>query len=138
MSRYVRLRDAIDYCKEHRVDLGQFSRPEDIICQCCTCTSIKSWVYMHAGHFISRGMGGSSGVYFHEFNVNLQCRQCNNYGAGMRDEYEEFIIRKYGPEVLEDLKIKHRLPRSFRDIDMIATEKSYKDEYQRLITENGL
>ena len=133
MSRFVRLRDAIDYCKEHRIDLGQFTRPEDIFGKCCTCGTVKSWIWMHAGHYKGRGLGGGSGVYFDERNVNLQCRQCNAWKQGSPTEYREFMLEKYGEEVLVEIEFKHKLPTSFRDLAMIAMEKYYKDKYKQLI-----
>ena len=133
MSRYIRLRDALEYCNKHSIDISQFARPEMIIGQCCTCPKVGSWLYMDAGHFESRGLGGSSGVYFDERNVHLQCKRCNGPGSGMRDEYEQFIITKYGVDVLEEIKKKHKLPTSFRDLAMIATEKYYKDKYEELL-----
>ncbi len=132
MSRYIRLRDAIDYCKEHKISLHQFVRPEDIIGECCTCGVVKSWIRMDAGHFKSRGMGGSSGVYFDERNVNLQCKVCNGFQGGAPTEYREFMLEKYGEEVIAELELKHKLPISFRDLAMIAMEKYYKEEYKRL------
>ena len=63
-SRYIRLRDALEYCYDHSIDISQFNRPEDIIGKCCTCGAVKSWVRMDAGHFKGRGIGGGSGVYF--------------------------------------------------------------------------
>ena len=133
MSRYVRLRDALDYCNKHSIDISQFSRPEMIIGQCCTCPKVGSWLYMDAGHFISRGMFGQSGAYFDERNVHLQCKQCNKYGSGMREVYEDFMLEKHGQEIIDELKKKHKLPTSFKDLAMIATEKYYKEKYQELL-----
>lgn len=137
MSRYIRLRDAIDYCREHGIDLGQFTRPEDIIGQCCTCGAVKSWIRMDAGHYKGRGIGGGSGVYFDERNVNLQCKPCNGFKGGAPAEYQEFIIEKYGEAVLEELEIKHKLPTDFRDLAMVATERHYKIGYERLLIETN-
>ena len=98
-SRYCRLRDALAYCKEHGIDLHQFSRPEDIIGACATCPAVKSWYLMDAGHFISRGAGGVSGVYFDERNVNLQCKRCNAFEQGAYAKYEKYMISDKRPEM---------------------------------------
>ena len=132
-SRYCRLRDAISYCEEHGIDLGQFTGPEDIIGNCCTCGAVKSWTYMDAGHFKSRGMGGGSGVYFDERNVHLQCKQCNAFKQGAPKEYEEFILDKYGQEVIDELQRKHRVPFNMRSLPMLAMKEFYKGKYKELL-----
>jgi hypothetical protein len=47
---------------------------------------------------------------YDERNVHPQCRQCNYYGMqGLAAiNYTQFIIREYGPEVVDELKqMKH-------------------------------
>ena len=131
MSKYCRLRDALEYCEKHGIDLGQFIRPEDIIGQCCTCGAVKSWIRMDAGHFKGRGSGGSSGTYFYETNVHLQCKQCNAFGGGKPKEYEQFIIEKYGQETLDTLERQHLLPRN--DKDLVGLEMYFKQKYKELL-----
>lgn len=133
MSRYIRLRDAIEYCKERGIDLKQFSRPEDIIGKCCTCGVVKSWIRMDGGHFKGRGIGGGSGVYFDERNDHLQCKRCNGFRGGAPQEYEQFIIKKYGQKVLEELNQKHRIPIDMGNLAMNAMEQFYKEKYEELL-----
>ena len=39
-------------------------------------------------------------------NIHKQCSQnCNVYGSGMRLEYKEFIIARYGQEGLDELTL---------------------------------
>ena len=135
-SRYCRLRDAVEYCKRMNIDVSQFNRIEDLPVKCCTCGAIKGWIRMDAGHFLSRGMGGSSGVYFDERNIHAQSKDCNAFKQGASEEYREFIIKKYGKEVLAELELKHRLPTSFGELAMIATGKYYKDKYEELRCNN--
>ena len=110
-SRYIRLRGALEYCRGRGIDTGQFVRPEDIIGVCCTCGTVKAWIRMDAGHFKGRGSGGGSGTYFDERNVHLQCKRCNGFEGGRVQDYEKFIIVKYGQAVLDELNIKHHYPR---------------------------
>ena len=131
-SRYCRLRDALDYCREHGIDLHQFTRTEDIIGSCCTCGTVKSWIYMQAGHYISRSRGGLSGVYFDERNVSLQCAGCNNYKQGAAQEYREYIIKKYGEDMPDELLQKHYILPDMKDLSMRATEQFYRDKYKEL------
>ncbi len=132
-SRYCRLRDALEYCKERGIDMGQFVRPEDVIGCCCTCGAVKSWIRMDAGHFKGRGIGGGSGAYFDERNIHLQCKPCNGFKQGAYAEYEQFLIDKYGPEIIDELNRKHVTGLDMRPIAMMAMEVFYKERYAELV-----
>ncbi len=138
MSRYIRLRDALEYCKEHGIDLSQFNRPEDIIGKCCTCGKVKSWIRMDMGHWKGRGLGGGSGTYFDSRNCHLQCKRCNGFEGGRPTEYGEFILDKYGQDVFDELTLKHRIPLNSKDLAMKAMEIHYKQKYDELIKLNNL
>ncbi len=88
---------------------------------------------MDAGHFISRGKGGVSGVYFDERNVNLQCKRCNAFEQGAYAEYREYIIAKYGENMPAELKAKHYILPDLKNLAMKATEQYYKDKYRELV-----
>ena len=135
MSRYIRLRDALSYCKEHGINLNQFSRPEDIIGQCCTCGGVKSWFRMDAGHWKGRGIGGGSGVYFDERNVDLQCKRCNAFLGGAVEAHEEYLVKKYGQKVVDEVTRKHHTVTDMRTLAMQAMEQLYKDKYKELLKE---
>lgn len=131
-SLYIRLRDAIVYCKDNGIDLGQFNDPSLIPVKCCTCSAVKSWKFMDAGHCFSRGIGGGSGVYFDERNIADQCKQCNKWEQGAPHEFRIYIRKRYGQEVLDELAVKHRIPQK-ENITAIGTY--YKQEYKRLLAE---
>ena len=95
MSIYIRLRDS----------------REDGYGWCRTCGAVVFWKKADAGHFISRGLGGGSGVYFDERNVNLQCKQCNAFKQGAPVEYRKFMLREYGLPVVEELEFKDKTHR---------------------------
>ncbi len=133
-SRYIRLRDALAYCEKMGIDTSQFTRPEDIIGTCCTCGTVKSWIRMDAGHFKGRGIGGGSGTYFDERNVHLQCKRCNGFEGGRVQDYEKFIIEKYGQLVLDELNLKHHIPGKAGSVELQILEQYYKEEYKRLLT----
>ena len=138
MSRFIRLRDAIEYCKKHGIDMSQFNRPEDLPCKCCTCGVVRSWVDMDGGHFISRGHGGGSGVYYDERNEHCQCRKCNRFDGGSPYRYRDFMLEKYGQAVIDELRLKDKIPLNSRDLPMQAMAIFYKEKYDELIKENGL
>ena len=133
MSRFIRFRDALDYCREHGIYMEQFTRPEDVIGQCCTCGAVKSWIRMDAGHWQGRGMGGGSGVYFDERNVDLQCKPCNGFEGGRSKEHEAYLLKKYSQEVIDELELKHRIPRDNGVLAMQAMEIYYKGRYNELL-----
>ena len=132
MRRYVRLRDALAYCDKYSIDTSQFTRPEDLIGQCCTCGVVKSWIRMDAGHWIGRGIGGGSGVYFDERNVNLQCK-LDNMTGGKPQEHEDYIREKHGQEVIDELRRKHVLPLDMSDLAMKSIKIFYDDGYRELL-----
>ncbi len=88
---------------------------------------------MDAGHFISRGKGGVSGVYFDERNVNLQCKPCNGFAQGFAQEYRACIIKKYGEDMPDELLQKHYILPDLKDLAMKATEQYYKEQYRGLV-----
>lgn len=137
-SKYIRLRDALDYCDRYSIDLTQFNRPEDVIGQCCTCGAVKSWVRMDAGHWQGRGLGGKSGTYFDERNISLQCKPCNAWEGGKYGEHQKHILKKHGQEVIEELEIKHLIPLDSRAVPMQAMEIFYQEKYDELVREKGL
>ncbi len=121
-SKYILLRDAI---KQN----NQYQAYEFVTC--CTCGKIMSRFSKnsHAGHFISKGMGGSSGVYFDERNVNAQCHNCNKWLQGNGVEYFLFMQEKYGIAIIDELRRKHHLPRP-HSIDEYGI--MYREKYKEL------
>lgn len=122
-SKYILLRDAI---------------PPDRDCvRCCTCGRILIRLsrHSHAGHFISKGMGGSSGVYFDERNVHPQCYNCNKWMQGNAIEYHAYMLKCYGADIVEELRRKHHLPRP-HSIDEYGI--MYREKYKELTHKYGL
>lgn len=135
-SRYVRLRDALAYCKKMGIDPNQYDRVEDLPIKCCTCGRVRSFWQMDAGHFISRGSGGGSGVYFDERNVNAQCKHCNAFLQGNALAYLNFMLEKYGQKVIDELELKDKIIKMMtRESSIIfpAIYQYYKDAYEELL-----
>lgn len=88
---------------------------------CCTCGTRNDIKY-DAGHYRSRG--ACKELRFELTNIHKQCAiQCNMYGSGMRAEYRDFIIRKYGSDHLAWLDGPHpSLKEQFPTIDDIRAE----------------
>jgi len=123
-SKYIRLRDAIEYQKNHpSVPFGYV--------KCCTCDRII--VYnknCDAGHFISKGSGGLSGVYFDERNIHAQCKICNGFHQGRQAVYREFMLDKYGREVIDELEFLDRNQSYFKKV--VGIGLMYKEMYEDL------
>lgn len=123
-SKYIRLRDAIEYGGG-----TTFAR-------CCTCGTVNRRKEMDAGHFISRGMGGSSGVYFDERNIHAQCKPCNAWKQGAPHEYEQFMLEKYGQKVIDELRWLDR-NQSYKN-KLHAIAEMYKELYLGLCAQHNI
>jgi len=76
------------------------SATKDGMVRCVTCGKYDHWKEMDAGHYISRQYLTTR---YDERNVHVQCRSCNRFHEGMKDEYTLFLMRTYGHQVLEEL-----------------------------------
>jgi hypothetical protein len=65
---------------------------------CFTCRRKGEGSGMHAGHFISKSVGGLA-LYFNEKNVNAQCYNCNINLSGNIWEYGQ----RLGEETVQEL-----------------------------------
>ena len=72
---------------------------------CITCNKIFHWKNIQAGHFIQ---GRHNAVLFDERNVHPQCYSCNCCKHGNLIPYYEFMLKKYGKQVIEELKRKDK------------------------------
>lgn len=130
-SRYIRLRDALAYCKAVGIDPASY-KIEDLPIQCCSCSRVRSFRQMDAGHFISKGSGGSSGVYFDERNIHAQCKTCNQYHQGRALDYNDFMLEKYGQKVIDELRRLDKVIHRHASMEHRALAVFYKDMYNAL------
>jgi len=97
---------------------------------CATCGKKGDGSGIHAGHFITKSVGGLA-LYFHEQNVHAQCYRCNIHLSGNWTAYRQFILSKYGEQVekeLLELKDKGYKTYSIQDYkDMIDLYKTKLD-----------
>jgi len=97
-------------------------------CKCITCGKIEPPEDMDAGHYISRGV---KTLRFDERNVHPQCRKCNRFGEGVKDEYALALIKLYGPDILDEL---NKEKQGFK-IYTVLELKEMRKEYRKLIKE---
>jgi len=108
-SRYVRIRDSIA-CGGR----GEWGR-------CYTCGKVVLIKRADSGHFKSRRSGGSSGIYFDERAIHLQCKHCNAFEQGSPTEYREHLVSDQdhlhaldhneltGEELIAELEFRHKV-----------------------------
>lgn len=77
---------------------------------CCTCGKWYPWKTMQAGHFIP---GRHNAVLFDERNVHGQCYICNIVHKGQGPKYYQFMLRRYGQAVIDELMELDRKVRQF-------------------------
>jgi len=106
-SEYIRRRDA----------------DENGIAKCVTCGTEKHWKEMQAGHFIPRG---NMSTRWHEGNVHVQCKECNEFKGGNLDEYELFIVHKYDRKEPERLRKIGRTEQKIMEFEIKELIKYYR------------
>ena len=76
----------------------------------------------HAGHFAKAEL--CNVIYrYDERNINSQCSYCNRWRDGHFIEYEKAMIRKYGQEVVDEIKENYRKP-----LPMDLTVRDYLEQ----------
>ena len=123
-SKYIRLRDAIEYqAKYPETPFGYV--------KCCTCPRIVIYnKNCDAGHYIPKGSRGSSGVYFDERNIHAQCKNCNGFHQGKQVVYKEFMLEKYGQDVIDQLEFLDQ-NQSYKD-KILGIGLMYKQMFEEL------
>lgn len=82
-----------------------------------------------AGHFIP---GRHSAVLYDERNCHGQCYNCNINLKGNWVKYEAFMLRTYGPEVIEELKFLDTQNPHYRAIDYVDIQVKFKEKLEGL------
>jgi hypothetical protein len=109
-SRYIRLKECLETTCTTRHGC------------CTTCGDVIPYNELQAGHFVN---GRSNGVLFDERGVHIQCRTCNLFKQGNKEEYEKVMMKRYGLEVIKDLEEKARTPIK---IDYTEIARIYKEK----------
>ena len=114
-SWYIRLRDAV------------LTTGTTEAAVCCTCGKAFPVNDLQAGHFIP---GRKNGILFDDRGVHAQCRGCNLYGRGRVVEYRDYMLKRYGQDVIDDLyyRAKQSLSLSMDVLQALATEYKRRAE----------
>jgi hypothetical protein len=65
--------------------------------RCFTCPKYAPWQEFDSGHFKHGVMD------FNPKNINPQCTGCNRFWHGRLDAYATALVKKYGPDILDEL-----------------------------------
>jgi hypothetical protein len=100
---------------------------------CVTCGAIRHYKELQAGHMVP---GRSNSILFDERGVFPQCVVCNLFKGGRPLEYQAFLRRRHGKEqadqMIEDMRIKSKIPRTMRANDFLLIELHYKQAVKNL------
>ena len=110
-SRYIRLRD----CDENGIGT------------CCTCGVMKPVKQMDCGHFIKRQ---HMATRFSEYNCAIQCKRCNAFEQGRNEDFERYLIKRWGEDRVNLLKLPQTRKTTKYDINYLAVY--YKQKVNEL------
>ena len=96
---------------------------------CCTCGKRGDKYTIDSGHFLTRRY---KAIKYDERNVNAQCIKCNQYGGGMWDLYYEYMLGRYGQEVVDELQSKKNILIKRSISDFLEIEKYYKQKLENI------
>lgn len=71
---------------------------------CFTCGKQKDYKEMDAGHYFTRGSGGTLLTFF-PMNVHCQCDRCNRWLHGNMAKYREKMVEVYGQAKVDHLDL---------------------------------
>lgn len=115
-SRYIRARDTQE-C-EDGVRRGH----------CVTCSSYHTYAEFDCGHWIKRRKGGKLATRWHPMNSHAQCTHCNRWKGGAEPDHEGAIRKLHGPNVPEQLQVRHKVGPEPRRDEMERWLAYFKDK----------
>src|SRR3990167_3913 len=84
--------------------------------QCVTCGRWLPISDLDSGHYVSREYHS---LCYDERNVWPQCKSCNRFKEGRKDQFALFLIRKFGPHILEELDQERKKVKQWSEKDLI-------------------
>jgi hypothetical protein len=108
---------------------SEYVRKRDFGLGCISCGVFHGSGAYQAGHYVSRV---HLSTRWDERNVNAQCMPCNVWRRGNAAEYTLGLIRKYGPNVIQELvDKKHKTVKYSRDnLESLIVE--YREKLEAL------
>jgi len=131
----VRVKQVALSTLRHKLDkvFSEFIRKRDSdphtgIGRCVTCGAPGHWKDFQCGHYIKRRFLGTRWI---PANCHMQCGTCNGTRRGAEPEHAAYLVKTYGPPILDELLgLKRSSPRFNRQdlLAMIAHYSETKDE----------
>ena len=117
-SRYIRIRDALKTTgsKTHA--------------KCITCGAVQRIEDMDAGHALA---GRNNAILFSEDLCHAQCRICNRFHGGMREEYQAILIAEHGPGKWEEWEALKHAHVKFAQADYEELAAKYRQKTKELM-----
>ena len=108
------------------------SVPEgEVLGECFTCGYRTEWKKLQGAHYIPRSLSGS--LYFDPVNVQSCCLRCNMFLLGNLDAFNQKLVEKYGPGIIEELRKKKKEVKQWSVLELQSLEAHYKK-----LNENGI
>lgn len=104
-------------------------------CRCFTCGAVRYWKDCDCGHGIGRQ---HLSVKYNEKNNHAQCKKCNGFEEGMKDEYAKRVNEKYGIGTWELLKLAAKKKSTWTQFDIVIMTDYYQKEVAKMKKEKEL
>jgi hypothetical protein len=99
---------------------------------CVTCGKKGEGSGIHAGHYITKAVGGLI-LYFDERNVHAQCYRCNIHLSGNWTAYREFMIQTYGETIENELMNLRGVVVKWTEYDYLQKIDFYKSKISDVV-----
>lgn len=95
---------------------------ENGYCKCYTCGRIRFWTGCDAGHGIGRQHKATK---FDEMNVRPQCKPCNGFEGGRREEFKKQMDLEHGEGTWDRMELRSRQRTKIGDFEFNVLIKHY-------------
>jgi len=98
-------------------------------CECYTCGDRKHYKELQAGHLLD---GRANSILFEWSGVKPQCKKCNLFLSGNKENYIPKFIREHGEEEFSRLKRLKSTTGKFSNSDLEDKIALYKEKIKEL------
>lgn len=95
---------------------------ENGYCKCYTCGTIRYWKNLDCGHGIGRQHKATK---FNEKNNRPQCKPCNGFEGGKREEFKKQMDLEHGSGTWDLMELKARQPSKLGAFEFDVLTKHY-------------
>jgi len=125
MAKSLRQKTWDDFSKMRRLEEADWRGTVT----CVTCQKKMHWKESQLGHFLP---GRHSSTLFDVRNSSIQCPQCNVFKHGNLAEYYPYMLKKYGQEVIDELKRKNNETYKYKKSELEYMRKTFKAKIAEL------